>query len=117
MTKNQSVMNEKLAKIDAKNAEQLQKGLAQLTLQIINLLRKLMERQVLRRMESLSQEKQEELGLHLKLLNEKMEEMRRYFGIEHDELQAGLIDGLEDLVNQPLESIQREIFNEEENDN
>ncbi len=113
---NQSVINPRvITKIDAKNVEHLQKGLAQLTLQIINLLRKLMEKQVLKRMETLPLKKQEELGLHLKLLNEKMEEMRKYFGIEHDEFELGL-DGLDNIVNSPLISIQNELLGEE-NDN
>jgi|GEM_PF-5315248 len=95
----------KKSSIGAEDAESLRKGLAQLVLQLINLLRQLMERQAVRRMPSLPLEKQEQLGLHLMLLKEKIEEMREYFGIKENELELGLLEGLEELANNSLRSL------------
>lgn len=83
--------------------------MAQLVLQLINLLRQLMEKQAIRRMPSLPPEKQEQLGLHLMLLKEKVEEMRGYFGIEEDELELGVLEGLDELANKSLRSLAEEI--------
>lgn len=91
--------------VDPKDAENLRKSLAQLVLQIVNLLRQLMERQAVRKMPSLSPEKQELLGLHLMLLAEKMEEMRKYFGIEKEDMELGLLEDLEELVDSTLGTI------------
>lgn len=93
------------ATISAKDAESMKKGLAQLVLQLLNLLRQLMERQAVKRMSSLPLKKQEELGLHLMLLKEKIEEMKEYFGIEKDQLELGLLEGLEDLANDSIRKI------------
>lgn len=95
--------------IDSQNAEQLQKGLAQLALQIINLLRQLIERQVIKRMDSLPPTKQEEMGIHLKILDEKMKEMRQYFGITDDQIKLGLMEELDEFLNTPLKTIEEEI--------
>jgi len=75
--------------IDTKNVEQ---GLAKLVLTIIELLRQLMERQALRRVEndSLTEEQMEELGLTLMKLEEKMEELKIIFGLEHEDLNIEL---------------------------
>lgn len=95
--------------ISAQDAESLRKGLAQLVLQLVNLIRQLMERQAVRRMPSLPIEKQEQLGLHLMLLKEKIEEMKEYFGIEEDELELGVLEGMDQLATDSLRSISREI--------
>ena len=97
------------AGISAQDAESLKKGLAQLVLQLVNLIRQLMERQAVRRMSSLPLEKEEQLGLHLMLLKEKIEEMREYFGIEEDELELGVLEGLDQLATDSLRSISREM--------
>lgn len=75
--------------LDKNNIEQ---GLAKLVLTIIELLRQLMERQALRRVEndSLSEEQIEELGLTLMKLEEKMEELKIIFGLEHEDLNIEL---------------------------
>lgn len=94
--------------ISAQDAESLRKGLAQLVLQLVNLIRQLMEKQAVRRMPSLPIEKQEQLGLHLMLLEEKLEEMREYFGIEKDEMELGVLEGLDQLATDSLRSIAHE---------
>ena len=75
--------------LDSNNVEQ---GLAKLVLTIIELLRQLMERQAMRRVESdtLTDDQLEELGLTLMRLEEKMEELKIIFGLENEELNIEL---------------------------
>ena len=75
--------------LESNNVEQ---GLAKLVLTIIELLRKLMERQAMRRVEndSLTDEQLEELGLTLMKLEEKMEELKIIFGLENEDLNIDL---------------------------
>jgi len=87
------------------DGEDLRRGLAKLVLQILNLLVGLVEKQAVRRMESFPRRKQEELGLHLMLLREKMDEMRQYFGLEEDELELGFLDQVDDFVSNTLRSM------------
>ena|SRR5947208_1319107 len=72
--------------------ENLEKGLAQLVLTLIELLRQLMERQALRRIEggSLSPEEVERLGETFLLLARRMEELRGQFGLEEEDLNLDL---------------------------
>jgi hypothetical protein len=72
--------------------EGLEKGLAQLVLTLIELLRQLMERQALRRIDggSLDPEKVEQLGETFMLLEQRMEELKEAFGIEDEELNLDL---------------------------
>lgn len=72
--------------------EDVEKGLAQLVLTIVELLRQLMERQALRRVEAggLTEEQVERLGRTLMLLGERMEELKHQFGLEDDELNLNL---------------------------
>src|SRR5919201_2098101 len=72
--------------------ENLEKGLAQLVLTLIELLRQLMERQALRRIEggSLSPEEIERLGQTFMLLADRMEELKREFGLEDEDLNLDL---------------------------
>lgn len=74
------------------DSNQVEQGLAKLVLTIIELLRQLMERQAMRRVESdsLTDEQIEELGLTLMRLEEKMEELKLFFGLEHEELNIEL---------------------------
>ncbi|MBY0147312.1 gas vesicle protein K [Neobacillus niacini] len=74
------------------DSNQVEQGLAKLVLTIIELLRQLMERQAMRRVESdtLTDEQIEELGLTLMRLEEKMEELKQIFGLEHEELNIEL---------------------------
>jgi hypothetical protein len=72
--------------------EGLEKGLAQLVLTLIELLRQLMERQALRRIDggSLTPDEIERLGETFMLLEERMEELKEAFEIEDEELNLDL---------------------------
>jgi Gas vesicle protein K len=72
--------------------ESLEKGLAQLVLTLVELIRQLMERQALRRIEgdSLSAEEVERLGETFMLLEQKMEELREHFELEKEDLNLDL---------------------------
>ncbi len=78
-------------RIDA-NPDNVEKGLAKLVLTLIELLRQLMEKQGMRRIDrgSLTDEEVERLGITLMKLEEKMEELKKVFGIEKDELNLNL---------------------------
>lgn len=75
--------------IDAHSVEQ---GLAKLVLTLIELIRRLLEKQAVRRMEGggLSPEQVEELGLALMKLEEKMAELKTQFGLADEELNIDL---------------------------
>ena len=75
--------------IDPKKTEQ---GLAKLVLTIVELLRQLMERQAIRRIDGgrLTEEEVERLGEAFLKLDEKMEVMKRVFGLEDEELNFNL---------------------------
>ena len=75
--------------IDAQSVEQ---GLAKLVLTLIELIRRLLEKQAVRRMEGggLSPEQVEELGLALMKLEEKMAELKEQFGLQDEELNIDL---------------------------
>ena len=72
--------------------EGLEKGLAQLVLTLIELLRQLMERQALRRIDggSLTADEIERLGETFMLLEERMEELKEAFEIEDEDLNLDL---------------------------
>lgn len=72
--------------------ERLERGLAQLVLTVIELLRQLMERQALHRIEggSLSDEEIERLGRTFMALADRMEELKVAFGLEGEELNMNL---------------------------
>ena len=74
---------------DPKTAEQ---GLAKLVLGIIELIRELMERQAIRRIDSgsLDDEEIERLGMAFLALNRRMTELKATFGLEGDDLKLGL---------------------------
>jgi hypothetical protein len=78
-------------KIDA-DAEDVGRGLAQLVLTVIELLRQLMERQAIRRVEAggLSDEQVERLGQALIALEERMEELKEDFGLADEDLNFDL---------------------------
>jgi hypothetical protein len=75
--------------IDPKNVE---KGLAKLVLTLVELIRQLLEKQALRRVEagSLSEEEIERVGETLMKLEEKMEELKEIFGLKDEELNLNL---------------------------
>ncbi|MFL5821899.1 MAG: gas vesicle protein K [Solirubrobacteraceae bacterium] len=72
--------------------EEVEQGLAQLVLTIVELLRQLMERQALRRVEAggLSDQEVERLGRTLMLLGERMEELKEQFGLTDRDLNLNL---------------------------
>jgi hypothetical protein len=72
--------------------DDLEKGLAQLVLTLVELLRQLMERQALRRIESgtLTDEQVERLGRTFLALSERMEEIKHVFGLEDKDLNLNL---------------------------
>jgi uncharacterized protein YjiS (DUF1127 family) len=72
--------------------EQVEKGLAQLVLTLVELLRQLMERQALRRMDNdtLSDEQIERLGETFLKLDRRMRELTEHFGLEEGDLNLNL---------------------------
>jgi hypothetical protein len=78
-------------RIDA-DPEKVERGLAQLVLTLIELLRQLMERQALHRMEqgTLVEDEIERLGQTFMLLADRMEQLKREFGLEDADLNLNL---------------------------
>ena len=72
--------------------EKVEQGLAQLVLTLIELLRQLMERQALRRMDdgTLTDSQIEELGLTFMRLAERMDELKETFGLRDVDLNLDL---------------------------
>jgi hypothetical protein len=72
--------------------ENVERGLAQLVLTLVELLRQLMERQALRRMEqgTLTDEEVERLGETFMKLEQRMEDLKREFGLEDRDLNLNL---------------------------
>jgi Gas vesicle protein K len=72
--------------------ERVEQGLAQLVLTVIELLRQLMERQAIRRLEggSLTEAQEEDLGTALMKLAEKMDELKEQFGLADEDLNLHL---------------------------
>jgi hypothetical protein len=74
------------------DAETVERGLAQLVLTLVELLRQLMERQALQRMErgTLADEEIERLGETFMKLAERMEELKVEFGLRDEDLNLDL---------------------------
>ena len=72
--------------------DNVERGLAQLVLTIIELLRQLMERQALRRVEAggLDDETIERLGSTLMALESRMDDLKAAFGLEDEDLNLDL---------------------------
>jgi hypothetical protein len=72
--------------------ESAQKDLAALVLTIVELLRQLMERQALRRVDdgTLTDEQIENIGATLMALEDRMAELREHFGLEPEDLNLDL---------------------------
>ena len=72
--------------------EQVEKGLVQLVLTLVELLRQLMERQALRRIDqgTLSDEEIDRLGETFMKLEQRMEELKEHFGLEDRDLNLNL---------------------------
>jgi len=76
----------------AAEPEKAERGLAKLVLTVVELLRRLLEEQAVRRMEggSLSEEEIERMGGVFQRLEDKMAELKRVFGLEGEELNLDL---------------------------
>lgn len=72
--------------------ERVEQGLARLVLTLIELLRKILEHQAVRRMDggTLADEDVERLGLALMKLNQRMDELKETFGLSDDDLKIDL---------------------------
>jgi Gas vesicle protein K len=72
--------------------ESVERGLVQLVLTIVELLRQLMERQALRRIDAggLTEEQVERLGTTFMELDKRMEELRDEFGLDIEDLNLDL---------------------------
>jgi Gas vesicle protein K len=72
--------------------DNVERGLAQLVLTIVELLRQLMERQALRRVEAggLDDDTIERLGRTLMALEDRMEELKRTFDLSDEDLNLNL---------------------------
>jgi len=72
--------------------ESVEQGLAKLVLTLVELLRQILERQAVRRMEggSLSDEQIENMGVALMKLEEKVHELTGHFGLRPEDLNLDL---------------------------
>jgi Gas vesicle protein K len=70
----------------------VERGLVSLVLTLVELLRQLMERQAIRRVDqgALTDEQIERIGTTLMLLEEKMAELREHFGLTPEDLNIDL---------------------------
>ena len=70
----------------------VERDLAKLVLTVVELLRQLMERQALRRVDGgdLTEAQEERIGLTLMLLEDRMELLREKFGLEPEDLNIDL---------------------------
>jgi hypothetical protein len=70
----------------------VEKGMAKLVLTLIDLIRKLLEKQAMRRVEahSLTDREIENVGETLMKLENKMEELKNIFGLEDEDLNLNL---------------------------
>lgn len=80
-----------LRRIEAREDDAAQ-GLAQLVLTVVELLRQVLEREAVRRMETetLTDDEVERVGRTLMQLRERMEEMKETFGLEDSDLDLDL---------------------------
>jgi hypothetical protein len=74
------------------DGEKVRNGLAQLILTVVELLRELLEKQALRRIESgaLTDEQVEKLGMTFMQLKNEVEKMKDYFQLEDEDLNVNL---------------------------
>jgi gas vesicle protein GvpK len=77
---------------DGDDPRSAERGLASLVLTIVELLRQLMERQAIRRVEdgTVTDEQAEQLGYNLMLLDERMTELTEKFGLTREDLNIDL---------------------------
>ena len=79
------------ARVDVQ-PDNVQRDLARLVLTLIEFIRRLLERQAIRRMEGggLGEQEIERMGLALMQLEEQMQVLKQQFGLEDDELSLNL---------------------------
>ena len=79
-------------RIEAEDRAHVERGLAQLVLTLIELVRQLMERQAIHRIEAggLTDEQIERLGQTLMALEERMEELKEHFELTEGDLNLNL---------------------------
>jgi hypothetical protein len=78
--------------INTNSPRETEQGLAKLILTLVELIRRLMEKEAFRRVKkgSLSSAEIQKLGLSLKAVKKKIEEIKAIFGIEDEELNLDL---------------------------
>jgi len=88
LTFTESVIPERISA----DPEIVENGLAKLVLSLVELVRRLLEKQALRRMDAgtVSEEEVERLGSALMKLEEKMDELKRVFGLTDEDLNLKL---------------------------
>ena len=86
-----SIANGTTQRLDC-TSENIEQGLARLVLSLIELLRRLLERQAIRRMEggTLEDQQIEEMGLALMKLEHKIRELAQQFGLKPQDLNMDL---------------------------
>lgn len=72
------------------DADSIERDLFRLVLTVVELLRQLMERQALRRMDDLDEERVEALGTALQRLSDAMAELRARYGLSPEDLNLDL---------------------------
>jgi len=87
----ESTLNSLTRRVDT-DPETVERGLVQLVLTLVELLRQLMERQAVRRLDAgaMTPEETERVGRTLMLLENRMAELRDYFGLTQDDLNLDL---------------------------
>jgi len=78
--------------LDTNNPKETEKGIAKLILTLVELIRRLMEKEAYRRVKkgSLSSAEIQKLGLSLKAVEKKIKEVQIIFGLENDDLNLDL---------------------------
>jgi Gas vesicle protein K len=91
-TREQPRLDDALSRRINADPENLERGLAQLVMTIVELLRQLMERQALRRIDggTLSTEQVERLGQTFMELDKRMAQLREEFGLDEEDLNLNL---------------------------
>jgi len=87
----ETTLNSLTGRVNA-DPETVERGLVQLVLTLVELLRQLMERQAVRRLDAgaMTQEETERVGLTLMLLEKRMAELRDHFDLTPEDLNLDL---------------------------
>ena len=91
-TREQPRLDDALSRRINADPENLERGLAQLVMTIVELLRQLMERQALRRIDggTVSADQVERLGRTFMELDKRMADLREEFGLDEEDLNLNL---------------------------